>query len=79
MFEMTSAPSCFNCLFLRAHQGKYTCNRYLAYILASYVCDDWQDRPRTSWPEKLELGRQDLVLIERHGITDLQKHFSPKD
>ncbi len=61
------------------HRGKYTCNRYLAYILASYVCDDWQKRPRTSWAEKLEPSKEDLKMMEGHGIRDLQKPFSSKD
>ncbi len=74
--EKLDAQSCFNCMFLRVHRGKYACNRYLAYILASYVCDDWQNRPRTSWPEELEPSRDDLKMIERHGIKDLQKGFS---
>jgi hypothetical protein len=66
-------------MFLRTREGRYACNRYLAYTLISFVCDDWQNRPRTSWPEKLELSKEDLKMIERHGMRDLQKFFSPKD
>ncbi len=77
--EKLDAPSCFNCMFLRVHQGRYACNRYLAYILTNYVCDDWQNRPRTSWTKKLEPNMDDLKMIERHGIRDLQKGFSAEE
>ncbi len=54
------------------------CNRYLAYILTKPICDDWQNRPGTSWAKKLELTRDDLKMIERHGIRNLQKGFLGK-
>ena len=73
------APQCYNCVFLRTHQGKYTCKRYIAYIFTSFICDDWQMRPEVLRLARLELREDELTMIKGHPIKDLQKPFAPKD
>ncbi len=77
--ENLDAPQCYNCVFLRTHQGRYTCKRYIAYILISFICDDWQKGPEALRLDKLELRKDELEMIERYPIRDLQKRFAPKD
>ncbi|MBI2649641.1 MAG: hypothetical protein HYW93_08340 [Thaumarchaeota archaeon] len=77
--ENLDGPQCYNCVFLRTHQGRYTCKRYLACILLSFICDDWQKRHEALGLDKLELREDELAMIGRHPIKDLQKPFGPKD
>lgn len=77
--ENFDGPQCYNCVFLRTHQGRYTCKRYIAYILLSCTCDDWQKRPEAAGLDKLELREDEVAMIERHPIKDLQKPSGPED